>query len=232
MKVLMAEDDRDFGNILAQYISISGYDVTLARDGKEAWELFEKEKPDLCVLDVMMPEMDGFTLGEKIKETRSEIPIIFLTAKSLKEDIVRGLKIGADDYITKPFDPEVLILRINNILKRAYASSNDEFKISDTILKFNTLELISGRTKEKLTLKEAQLLRYFIINKNKILAREDILTEIWGEDDYFLGRSMDVFISRLRKYISEDKNIDIRTVRGTGFILEEKRPGEEFNEGE
>jgi len=228
----MAEDDRDFGNILAQYISISGYDVTLARDGKEAWELFEKEKPDLCVLDVMMPEMDGFTLGEKIKETRSEIPIIFLTAKSLKEDIVRGLKIGADDYITKPFDPEVLILRINNILKRAYASSNDEFKISDTILKFNTLELISGRTKEKLTLKEAQLLRYFIINKNKILAREDILTEIWGEDDYFLGRSMDVFISRLRKYISEDKNIDIRTVRGTGFILEEKRPGEEFNEGE
>ena len=221
MKVLMAEDDRDFGNILSQYISISGYDVTLARDGKEAWELFEKEKPDLCVLDVMMPEMDGFTLGEKIKEARPEIPIIFLTAKSLKEDIVRGLKIGADDYITKPFDPEVLILRINNILKRAYASSNDEFKISETILKFNTLELVSGRTKEKLTLKEAQLLKYFIINKNKILAREDILTEIWGEDDYFLGRSMDVFISRLRKYISEDRNLDIRTVRGTGFILEE-----------
>lgn len=228
----MAEDDRDFGNILSQYISISGYDVTLARDGREAWELFEKEKPDLCVLDVMMPEMDGFTLGEKIKEARPEIPIIFLTAKSLKEDIVRGLKIGADDYITKPFDPEVLILRINNILKRAYASSNDEFKISETILKFNTLELVSGRTKEKLTLKEAQLLKYFIVNKNKILAREDILTEIWGEDDYFLGRSMDVFISRLRKYISEDKNIDIRTVRGTGFILEEKKPGEEFNEGE
>ncbi|MFZ2340240.1 MAG: response regulator transcription factor [Bacteroidales bacterium] len=232
MKVLMAEDDRDFGNILSQYISISGYDVTLARDGSEAWKLFEKEKPDLCVLDVMMPEMDGFTLGEKIKEARPEIPIIFLTAKSLKEDIVRGLKIGADDYITKPFDPEVLILRINNILKRAYASSNDEFKISETILKFNTLELVSGRTREKLTLKEAQLLKYFIINKNKILAREDILTEIWGEDDYFLGRSMDVFISRLRKYISEDKNIDIRTVRGTGFILKEKKPGEEFNEGE
>lgn len=232
MKVLMAEDDRDFGNILSQYISISGYDVILARDGKEAWELFEKDKPDLCVLDVMMPEMDGFTLGEKIKEARPDIPIIFLTAKSLKEDIVRGLMIGADDYITKPFDPEVLILRINNILKRAYASSNDEFKISETILKFNTLELISGRTKEKLTLKEAQLLKYFIVNRNKILAREDILTEIWGEDDYFLGRSMDVFISRLRKYISEDKNIDIRTVRGTGFILEERKPGEEFNEGE
>lgn len=227
MKVLLAEDDRDFGNILSQYISISGFDVTLARDGKEAWEKFGNEKYDICVLDVMMPEMDGFTLGEKIKEARQEIPVIFLTAKSLKEDIVRGLKIGADDYITKPFDPEVLILRINNILKRAYSSINDEFKISDTVLKFNTLELTSGRNKEKLTLKEAQLLKYFIINKNKILAREDILTEIWGEDDYFLGRSMDVFISRLRKYISDDKKIDIRTVRGTGFILEELKPGEE-----
>jgi len=221
MKVLLAEDDRDFGNILSQYVTINGFDVTLARDGKEAWEMFNLSKHDICVLDVMMPEMDGFTLGEKIKEAQPDIPLIYLTAKSLKEDIVRGLKIGADDYITKPFDPEVLILRINNILKRAYSSANDEFKISNTVLKFNTLELISVHTKEKLTLKEAQLLKYFIINKNKILAREDILTEIWGEDDYFLGRSMDVFISRLRKYISEDKNIDIRTVRGTGFILEE-----------
>ena len=221
MKVLLAEDDRDFGNILSQYVTINGFDVILARDGNEAWELFNREKPDICVLDVMMPEMDGFTLGEKIKKESPDMPVIFLTAKSLKEDIVRGLKIGADDYITKPFDPEVLILRINNILKRAYSSSNDEFKISNTILKFNTLELLCGDSKEKLTLKEAQLLKFFIINKNKILAREDILTEIWGEDDYFLGRSMDVFISRLRKYISEDKNIDIRTVRGTGFILEE-----------
>jgi DNA-binding response OmpR family regulator len=221
MKVLLAEDDRDFGNILSQYVSINGFDVTLARDGKEAWELFNQDRPDICVLDVMMPEMDGFTLGEKIKEAQPGVPLIFLTAKSLKEDIVRGLKIGADDYITKPFDPEVLILRINNILKRAYTSANDEYRISSTILNFNTLELISGNAKEKLTLKEAQLMKLFIINKNKILAREDILTEIWGEDDYFLGRSMDVFISRLRKYISDDDNIDIRTVRGTGFILEE-----------
>jgi DNA-binding response OmpR family regulator len=221
MKVLIAEDDRDFGNILTQYVTISGFDVTLGRDGKEAWELFTIGKPDICVLDVMMPELDGFTLAEKIKEAQPDMPVIFLTAKSLKEDIVRGLKIGADDYITKPFDPEVLILRINNILKRAYSTVNDEFKISNTVLKYNTLELISGNSKEKLTLKEAQLLKFFIVNKNKILAREDILTEIWGEDDYFLGRSMDVFISRLRKYVSEDKNIDIRTVRGTGFILEE-----------
>ena len=224
MKVLLAEDDRDFGNILAQYVTINGFDVILARDGNEAWESFSQGKPDICVLDVMMPEMDGFTLGEKIKESQPDIPLIYLTAKSLKEDIVRGLKIGADDYITKPFDPEVLILRINNILKRVYSSSTDEFRISSTVLNFNTLELTCGKTKEKLTLKEAQLLKFFIINKNKILAREDILTEIWGEDDYFLGRSMDVFISRLRKYISEDKNVDIRTVRGTGFILEELPP--------
>lgn len=222
MKVLIAEDDRDFGNILTQYITISGFEVTLARDGKEAWELFSADKPDICVLDVMMPEMDGFTLAEKIKQSSPDMPFIFLTAKSLKEDIVKGLKLGADDYITKPFDPEVLILRINNILKRVYSSVNDDYQVSNTLLKFNTLELVCGRKKEKLTLKEAQLLRYFIVNKNKMLAREDILTEIWGEDDYFLGRSMDVFISRLRKYVSEDKGIDIRTVRGTGFILEEK----------
>jgi DNA-binding response OmpR family regulator len=227
MKVLIAEDDRDFGNILTQYVTISGFDVTLARDGKEAWNLFNSDKPDICVLDVMMPEMDGFTLGEKIKQAHHDMPLIFLTAKSLKEDIVKGLKLGADDYITKPFDPEVLILRINNILKRVYSSVNDEYQVSSTILRFNTLELICGKKKEKLTLKEAQLLRYFMINKNKILAREDILTEIWGEDDYFLGRSMDVFISRLRKYVSDDTGIDIRTVRGTGFILEETKNGED-----
>jgi DNA-binding response OmpR family regulator len=226
MKVLIAEDDRDFGNILTQYVTISGFEVTLARDGKEAWELFNRDKPDICVLDVMMPEMDGFTLGEKIKQAHHDMPLIFLTAKSLKEDIVKGLKLGADDYITKPFDPEVLILRINNILKRVYSSVNDEYQVSQTVLRFNTLDLICGKKKEKLTLKEAQLLRYFIINKNKILAREDILTEIWGEDDYFLGRSMDVFISRLRKYVSDDTGIDIRTVRGTGFILEETKNGE------
>jgi DNA-binding response OmpR family regulator len=227
MKVLIAEDDRDFGNILSQYVTISGFEVTLARDGKEAWERFNADKPDICVLDVMMPEMDGFTLAEKIKQSQNDIPFIFLTAKSLKEDIVKGLKLGADDYITKPFDPEVLILRINNILKRVYSSVNDEYHISNTVLRFNTLELICGKKKEKLTLKEAQLLRYFIINKNKILAREDILTEIWGEDDYFLGRSMDVFISRIRKYVSDDEGVDIRTVRGTGFILEELKGGNE-----
>jgi DNA-binding response OmpR family regulator len=221
MKILIAEDDIDFGNILSQYVSISGFDVNLTRSGKEAWEKFNESKPDICVLDVMMPEMDGFTLAEKIKTSEPDMPLLFLTAKSLKEDIVKGLKLGADDYITKPFDPEVLILRINNILKRAYSTVNDEYSISSTTLNFNTLELKCGSCVEKLTLKEAQLLRYLIANKNNILKRDDILTEIWGEDDYFLGRSMDVFISRLRKYISPDIGIELRTIRGTGFILEE-----------
>lgn len=219
--ILIVDDDPNVLELVRVNCAAKGYDVRTAKDGNEAIWAVEQFVPSLVILDVMMPEMDGFTLGEKIKEAQPGVPLIYLTAKSLKEDIVRGLKIGADDYITKPFDPEVLILRISNILKRAYSSSTDEYKLSDTVLKINTLELICGNTREKLTLKEAQLLRYFIINKNKVLAREDILTEIWGEDDYFLGRSMDVFISRLRKYISEDKNLDIRTVRGTGFILEE-----------
>lgn len=223
MKILIAEDDIDFGNILSQYVSINGYEVSLARDGREAWEKYNGSKPDICVLDVMMPEMDGFTLAEKIRQKDKDLPFIFLTARTLKEDIVKGLKMGADDYITKPFDPEVLILRLNNILKRVYSSVNDEYTISTTTLRFNTLELECSGKEEKLTLKEAQLLRYLMVNKGKILRRDDILKEVWGEDDYFLGRSMDVFISRLRKYLSPDCGIDLRTIRGTGFILDETK---------
>jgi len=225
-KILIAEDEEDLCEILQFNLESEGHRVEIVHSSEEALKKDLKEY-DLLLLDIMMGKMSGFSLAQKVrKELHLDVPIIFLTARSLKEDIVRGLKIGADDYITKPFDPEVLILRINNILKRAYSSVNDEFKVSQTTLKYNTLELICPDSKVKLTLKEAQLLKYFIINKNKILAREDILTEIWGEDDYFLGRSMDVFISRLRKYVTNDKHIDIRTVRGTGFILEEMAGGE------
>lgn len=223
MKVLIAEDDIDFGNILSQYVSINGFQVTLARNGKEAWGSYIREKPDICVLDVMMPEMDGFSLAEKIRQNDPGIPFIFLTAKTLKEDILKGLKIGADDYVTKPFDPEVLMLRLNNILKRVYDSTNDEYSLSSTTLDFNRLEVLCRGKKEKLTLKEAQLLRYLMANKNKILRRDAILKEVWGEDDYFLGRSMDVFISRLRKYLTPDPGIELRTIRGTGFVLEERK---------
>lgn len=223
MKLLLAEDDIDFGNILSQYLSMSGFEVTLARNGREAWDRFHDSKPDICVLDIMMPEMDGLTLAEKLRAKDPGIPFIFLTAKSLREDMIRGLKLGADDYITKPFDPEMLLLRINNILRRIYTVAEDEYRISDTTLRYNALELITPAGKEKLTLREAQLMRHLMMNRNKALTREQILTEIWGEDDYFLGRSMDVFISRLRKYIAPDHGLSLRTLRGMGFILEELR---------
>jgi len=168
-----------------------------------------------------MPEMDGFTLAEKMRGNDPGIPFIFLTAKCMREDIIKGLKLGADDYITKPFDPEMLMLRINNILRRVYSTVDDEYVISSVTLRYNALELITPAGKEKLTLREAQLLRHLIVNRNKTLAREQILKEIWGEDDYFLGRSMDVFISRLRKYLSSDHRVSLRTLRGMGFILEE-----------
>jgi DNA-binding response OmpR family regulator len=221
MKILLAEDDIDFGNILSQYVTLSGFEVTLARNGREAWDMFHSSRPDICVLDVMMPEMDGFTLAEKMRAEEPGVPFIFLTAKSLREDIIKGLKLGADDYITKPFDPEMLMLRINNILRRVYSAVEDEYTISGTTLKYNSLELITPAGKEKLTLREAQLLRHLMMNRNKSQTREQILTEIWGQDDYFLGRSMDVFISRLRKYLSADNGIALRTLRGMGFILEE-----------
>ena len=223
MKLLLAEDDIDFGNILSQYLVMSGFEVTLARNGREAWEKFHDSRPDICVLDIMMPEMDGFTLAGKLRAEEPGIPFIFLTAKSLREDMIKGLKLGADDYITKPFDPEMLLLRINNILRRIYTVVQDEYHISKTTLKYNALELITPSGKEKLTLREAQLLRHLMMNRNKALTREQILTEIWGEDDYFLGRSMAVFISRLRKYLSPDRGISLRTLRGLGFILEETR---------
>lgn len=221
MKILLAEDDIDFGNILSQYVSLSGFEVTLARNGREAWNLFHESRPDICILDVMMPEMDGFTLAEKLRAEEPGIPFIFLTAKSLREDMVRGLKLGADDYITKPFDPEMLVLRINNILRRVYAVVEDEYTVSGTTLRYNSLELITPGGKEKLTLREAQLLRHLMMNRNRSLTREQILTEIWGHDDYFLGRSMDVFISRLRKYLAPDRGIALRTLRGVGFVLDE-----------
>jgi DNA-binding response OmpR family regulator len=223
MKLLLAEDDIDFGNILSQYLSMSGFEVTLARNGREAWDRFHSAAPDICVLDIMMPEMDGFTLAEKLRAEEPGIPFIFLTAKSLREDMIRGLKLGADDYITKPFDPEMLLLRINNILRRVYAVSEDEYTLSATTLRYNALELITPSGKEKLTLREAQLLRHLMMNRNKSLTREQILTEIWGEDDYFLGRSMDVFISRLRKYLSSDPGLCLKTLRGVGFVLQDTR---------
>jgi len=224
IRILLAEDDPDLGNILAQYLEMQGFIVSLARDGEEAWENFQKVIPTICILDVMMPKMDGFELAEKISKYSPDLPFIFLTAKGLKEDRIRGLKIGADDYITKPFEVDELVLRVNNILKRSGIQDSDEFQIGHISFNFQELELITPEVTHKLTLKEGMLLKYLFQHENKLVKREEILTEVWGENDYFLGRSMDVFVSRLRKYLVSEESVSIETVRGTGFIFRLRHP--------
>lgn len=221
-RILLAEDDKDLGNVLAQYLQLQGYDVTLVRDGNEGWSKFEVSEFDLCILDVMMPHKDGFELAEQIHHKSPKTPYIFLTAKGLKEDKIKGLKLGADDYICKPFDVDELVLRIQNILKRIGIDDSDKFQLGEFTLYHNDLRLKGKNTELILTTKEAKLLKYFILNQNKLIKREDILLEIWGENDYFLGRSMDVFISRLRKFLQHDTRISIETIRGVGYILKVK----------
>jgi len=221
--ILLAEDDFDYASILKQYLEFSGFKVTWAKDGKEALRLFSDANPDICVLDVMMPHMDGFTLAENIIESHPETPFIFLTAKSMKEDKIKGLRLGADDYVVKPFEVEELILRIQNILKRVHktvASTESDvhsFAIGAYYFNGENYTLAHEKITHRITEKEAHLIRFLYANKNKLVKREDILKEIWGNDDFFSGRSMDVFISRLRKYFNEDKNISIPSVRGLGF---------------
>lgn len=221
--ILLAEDDFDYASILKQYLEFSGFKVTWAKDGKEALKVFPETAPDICILDVMMPHMDGFTLAENIIENHPETPFIFLTAKSLKEDKIKGLRLGADDYVVKPFEVEELILRIQNILKRTQKtvlttiSEANAFTIGSYLFDGENYTLSHEKITHRITEKEAQLIRFLYANKNKLIKREDILKEIWGNDDFFSGRSMDVFISRLRKYFSEDQNISIPSVRGLGF---------------
>ena len=220
--ILLAEDDIDFGNILKQYLEISGYSISWAKDGVEALRLFEQEQFNICVLDVMMPKMDGFTLAEKIIEVRPEIPFIFLTARTLKEDKLKGLKLGADDYIVKPFEADELVLRISNILKRTNSverSKKAEESIEIGSYNFNTrrLELKHANVTHQLTEKEAELISFLLERKNQLLKREEILKAVWKNDDYFSGRSMDVFISLLRKYFKEDTSISIKSSRGIGL---------------
>lgn len=221
-KILLAEDDTDLGNILSQYLEMQGYRVFLARDGEQAWELFSKNKVDICVLDVMMPKLDGFDLAERIYRKTPGIPFIFLTARGLKEDRIRGLKIGADDYVTKPFEVDELVLRIQNILRRTGSPEVTEYQIGQYDFSFEELTLTGPEDRHKLTMKEGMLLRYFLQHQNKLIKREEILEELWGENDYFLGRSMDVFVSRLRKYLQKEKSVAIDTVRGTGYIFRRK----------
>lgn len=219
-KILLAEDDNDLGNVLAQYLSLSGFDVSLAKDGTEALNMFREEKPDICILDIMMPGPDGFEVAKKINKPGCDTPFIFLTAKNQKKDKITGLKLGADDYITKPFEVEELLLRIKNILKRTDKEEPEVINIKGLVLNMGKLKLETPRQSFQLTQKEAGLLLHFMENKDEIVTREEILTKFWGDNDYFMGRSLDVFISRLRKYIKSEPAVKLNTIRGMGFILE------------
>jgi len=221
-KILLAEDDYDFASVLKQYLELYEYDVTWVQNGEEALAIFESVSFDICIFDVMMPKMDGFTLAEKIIKINPEIPFVFLTARKLKEDKIIGLKLGADDYIAKPFEAEELILRLNNILKRSLQkhtvfSKVDELQISSYLFDTKRLTLKNNTKTQQLTEKEAALIHFFYIHKNQMIKREQILKAIWGNDDFFSGRSMDVYISKIRKYFKDENRISIESIRNIGL---------------
>ncbi len=228
-KILLVEDDPNLSVVIQDYLEMLGYETVLCKDGEEGLKEYRKNTFNLIILDVMMPKKDGFSVAEEIRKTDEHTPIIFLTAKTLKEDRVKGFKIGCDDYISKPFNTEELSLRIKAILKRCYMQSSQTPKSSDTIFFIGSftfdsenLTLKGNKTERVLTRKESGLLELLCKYKNKILTRETAMKEIWGEDDYFVGRSMDVFIAKLRKYLKSDPNISITNIHGTGFKLEVK----------
>ncbi len=220
--ILYVEDDESLSFVTKDNLELEGFKVTHCADGKQALELLEHEKFDLCILDVMLPEIDGFTVAKHLRAVNQEIPIIFLSAKSLKDDRITGLRIGADDYITKPFSIEELILKIEVFLKRSKVDKpthHDQFQFGTYRFDYKNLTLQHGDKEKRLTQKEADLLLLFQKNKNRVLPRATILEQIWGENDYFLGRSLDVFISRLRKYLRDDPSIRIENIHGVGFKL-------------
>lgn len=224
-KILIVEDDSNFGNILKEYLSLNDYNITLAKNGIEGFEKFKKEEYDLCILDVMMPYKDGFTLAKEIREVNEIVPIFFLSAKHLKEDVLKGFKLGADDYLTKPFDSEVLLAKIKAILNRSKAPNslaNDPFEFAFSDFSFNSkLRFLKYKNEEpvKLSPKENQLLRLLVIHLNDLLPREVALNKIWRDDNYFTSRSMDVYIAKLRKYLSVDDKVQILNIHGEGFRL-------------
>ena len=221
-KILLVEDDQTLSFIVKDNLEQKGYLVTAVSDGEMALQAFSKEEFSLCLLDIMLPKMDGFSVAREIRKVDDHLPIIFLTARSMTEDKINGLTIGGDDYITKPFNLEELMLKIRVFLKRSRhpnGNENDSFKckIGHFTFYFENLILESEKDKKTLTYKEAELLKYFCENCNKVLNRSDILKNVWGSDDYYLGRSLDVFISRLRKYLKDDPEIKILNLHGIGF---------------
>lgn len=222
-KILLVEDDQTLNFIIKDNLEQAGYVVTSAEDGEAGLKLFHSEKFSLCLLDVMLPKKDGFTLAKEIRDINDHVPIIFLTARSMTEDKILGLTIGADDYLTKPFSMEELLLKIAIFLKRSLLNATESsieqnyYKVGKFNFYFDSLILDCAGDRKTLTYKEAELLRYFCDNPNKVLSRSDILIQVWGSDDYYLGRSLDVFISRLRKYLGADENIKILNLHGIGF---------------
>ncbi|MFQ5446148.1 MAG: response regulator transcription factor [Saprospiraceae bacterium] len=220
--LLYVEDDESLAFVTRDNLLLQGYDITHCIEGKSALETVRNHHFDLYILDVMLPEIDGFTIAEEIRKFDQQTPIIFLTAKSLKEDKIKGLKLGGDDYITKPFSLEELILKIEIFLRRrniAPAAPSSGYKIGCYKFDYSNLSLSQNGNENTLTQREADLLKLFIENPNKVLKRSDILEKLWGEDDYFLGRSLDVFISRLRKYLKNDSSLKIENIHGVGFRL-------------
>ena len=219
--LLYVEDDESLSFVTRDNLRLKGYDITYCADGNEAMESIKSQDFDLCILDVMLPEVDGFTLAQEIRKRNSEVPIIFLTAKSLKEDKIHGLQIGGDDYITKPFSIEELVLKVEIFLKRRKVSGEvsdvDVYELGKYTFDYKNLALVLKDEEKRLTKREADLLLFLVKNKNKVVERSIILERIWGENDYFLGRSLDVFISRLRKYLKEDEHLVIENIHGVGF---------------
>jgi len=222
-QILLCEDDTNLGMVLKNYLELNDYNVTLERDGKLGLAAFQREKFDLCLLDVMMPNMDGFTLAEEIRDVNPDVPLFFLSAKTMKDDIIQGYKLGADDYITKPFDSEVLLHKIKAILKRNEELHREEVNAEYDLGKYHfnprLRELIIDGKTQTLSPKENELLKMLSEYKNDLLSREVALKKIWGSDTYFNGRSMDVYIAKLRKYLKEDPTIEIVNIHGNGFRL-------------
>lgn len=219
-KVLLAEDDLSLGYVVKDNLEESGYEVTLCPDGETAWQQYQQKEFDICLLDVMMPNKDGFAVAKRIRQKSDVIPILFLTAKSLEEDKLKGFKSGADDYLTKPFSMKELVLRMEVFLRRTKKLQSDqmvEYRIGKLRFLFNDLKIFNNNEVSNLTQKEADLLKFLCEHPNRILRREEVLLNVWGKDDYFLGRSMDVFITKLRKHFKADPDVILETIHGVGF---------------
>ncbi|MCC6290225.1 MAG: response regulator transcription factor [Chitinophagaceae bacterium] len=219
-RVLLAEDDLSLGYVIKDNLEQEGYQVVLCPDGEDALQSFLKEEFDICLLDVMMPSKDGFSVAKKIRQKSDVVPILFLTAKSMEEDRLKGFATGADDYITKPFSMKELLMRMDVFLRRTKKLHSDnvkEFKLGKLRFFYTDLKISNGTEESNLTQKEADLLRFFCEHRNHILKREEVLLNVWGKDDYFLGRSMDVFITKLRKHFKADPEVNIETIHGVGF---------------